>query len=57
MLSAEETIVLNQQDPHQVVCKTCGATLGQYRLGEKCSAPLHVRCDGFQRVETMLKQN
>ncbi len=57
MLSSEETIVLNQQDPHQVVCGTCGATLGQYRLGEKCTAPLDVRCEGFQRVEAMLKPN
>ena len=32
----------------RVICK-CGATLDTY--GDRCSASLEVRCDGFERIE------
>lgn len=54
MISTHEQKRLDRLNHAQVICGRCGATLGEYRRGEKCSAPLDEPCDGFKWVEKAL---
>ncbi len=46
-----EVEILNKLDQSQIVCDRCGATLGNYRNGDVCSADLDDPCPGFVWVE------
>lgn len=56
MLPPHETAALDRLDQSKVICNRCGATLTDYRDGEKCNADLADACEGYQFVESILTQ-
>lgn len=54
-MTPAERDALDRQDREQIICSRCGATLEEYRRGEKCSAALDDPCPGFLRVETIVR--
>lgn len=54
-MTPNERKILDQQDHQQVICTVCGATLEDYRRGEKCSASLAEACPGFMWVENAVR--
>lgn len=57
MVSDRERAILDDLDQALLICKKCNSTLADYRAGEKCTARLDERCEGFTWCETVLQNS